>query len=907
MKINKIKYLSGPNLHSYKPTIWIELDLEDLEHKPSNMIPGFTHKLLTVLPSLKTHTCSKGYAGGFVERLEEGTWMGHILEHIALEIQHLAGIQVKRGKTITSETRPGIYYVTYDYREKESGIQAFYGAMEIVEAILEGKEHIDAEPLIAKTAQLYYENKLGPSTEAIYQAALARQIPVQRVGNDSFLRLGTGRKQKSVQATVSSQTSYLAVENACDKEMTKSLLEGAGLPVPGGVVIEKREELQAAGEQVGYPVVIKPVDGRQGKGVVTHLLNLEQLQSAYDYVTEEHKDYTQFIIERYYSGDDYRFLIVDGKLVAASLRLPPSITGDGVHTIRQLIEAENDNPLRGEDHEKPMTKIPLDLAECCLSKRNLSLEAIPAAGDTIRVIGNANLSTGGSAIDVTDQVHPSYSRLAVLAAQTIGLDIAGIDMISPDVTVPYEEGHAVILEVNAAPGIRMHLYPSEGNSRDAGGAIVDYLFKSREESAIPIVAVTGTNGKTTTARLAAHLLKQENRRIGLTHSDGVWIDDTCIDTGDCSGPGSARKILSHPEVDLAVLETARGGILREGLAFRHCDVGIVTNVAEDHLGLDGIETLEDLRKVKRLIPEVVLPGGTCILNADDEGCAAMAEHTDGKVVYFSLNAGNKLIQQTIQAGGTAWYADHDWLVCSSEGHTWRFLPIKDIPITINGFARHNIANALAALAAAHALGKSIAELRSSIITFFPDMKMNRGRFNLSVIDGRYVIADYAHNPAGVKAIYDTLSQMGVNRLITAASAAGDRPDEAIVEMGRLIAESSDLFVIKEDGNLRGRKPLEAAGLLREAALQSGMETSAIRIVPDEYKACHAAWLLTEPGDLLLVLHDNFDHVERFLTDISQPGAVEQAKSKTSTLFRHKVQRYRPAQGEERFLPTKRGV
>ncbi|MNK98066.1 Cyanophycin synthetase [compost metagenome] len=670
-------------------------------------------------------------------------------------------------------------------------------------------------------------------------------------------------------------------------------------------MIEKREELRMAGEQVVYPVVIKPVDGRQGKGVVTNLQNLEHLEAAYDYVTQEHGGYTKFIIERYYAGEDYRMLIVDGKLVAASLRLPPSVTGDGVLTIRQLIEAENENPLRGEDHEKPMSKIPMELAECCLAKRERCLDEVPANGEVIRVIGNANLSTGGSAIDVTDQVHPSYTHLAVLAAQTIGLDIAGIDIISPDVTVPYQEGQAVILEVNAAPGIRMHLYPSEGISRDAGGAIVDYLFPTREESAIPIVAVTGTNGKTTTARLTAHLLKQENRRIGLTHSDGVWIDDTCIDTGDCSGPGSARKVLSHPEVDLAVLETARGGILREGLAFRYCDVGIVTNVTEDHLGLDGIETLDDLRKVKRLIPEVVLPGGTCILNADDEGCVAMAEYTDGKIVYFSLHANNPVVQQAIKQGGTAWYADHDWLVCASEGHTWRFLPIRDIPITINGFARHNIANALAALAAAHSLGKSITELRSSIITFFPDMKQSRGRFNLTHIGGRCIIADYAHNPAGIRAIYDTLSQMRMNRLITAASAAGDRPDEAIREMGSIIASHSDLFVIKEDENLRGREPMETAQLLRDSAVKNGLDPAEIHIVLDEKEAYHAAWQLTRPGDLLLLLHDNFESVEQFLSEISpQPSG---GNVRTSPRFRNKNQRFRPVQGESTYSPTKRGV
>ncbi|WNQ13427.1 cyanophycin synthetase [Paenibacillus aurantius] len=872
MKINRIKFWTGPNLYSFRPTIWVELDLEELEDKPSHLLPGFVDRLLHIMPTLKTHTCSLGYPGGLVERLREGTWMGHILEHMALEIQHLAGIPVKRGKTVTSE-RKGIYFVTFDYKEKESGLHAFHAAYELVEGLLEGKEDLDAAPYVTKTAELYYANKLGPSTEAIFEAAKARKIPVERVGKDSFLRLGTGSRQKYVQATVSSQTSYLAVENSCDKEMTKRLLEDAGLPVPEGTVVRSSRELPRTAESLGFPLVIKPLNGRQGQGVVTNIQSPEQLHSAFTQVGEEGRDY---IVERYFAGEDYRFVVVGGELVAASLRIPPRVTGDGKKTIRELIEEENLNPLRGECHEKPMTRIPLDeRTECYLAKNGLSLEAVPRKGEEIEVLGNANLSTGGKAIDVTDTVHADYRSMAIRAAGAVGLDIAGIDIISPDVTVPFNPDKAVILEVNAAPGIRMHHYPSEGKSRDVGGAIMDYLFPSREEATIPVVAVTGTNGKTTTSRLVAHLLKKEGRRIGLTNSDGVWVDDQVLDTGDCSGPGSARRILTHPEVDLAVLETARGGMLREGLAFRYCDVGIVTNVSEDHLGLDGVETMDDLRKLKQLVAEVVLPEGTCILNADDEHCLQMAEHTNGRVVYFSLRADNAVVREAVKSGGEAWYLDEGWIVCARNGEAVRFLPAAHIPLTIKGLALHNIANVMAGLAAAHALGKTLAELRNQVITFFPSLKQNRGRFNVLEKDGRILVADYAHNVAGVEAMFTTIKGMEKKRVITVASAAGDRPDKAIVEMGTVIGRESDYFIVKEDHDLRGRPPEEAAALLTQGAHRGGLTGERIKQVLDEKKAFHQAWQMSMPGDILLMLHDSFRNFEDFLKEMNRnPGRLK---------------------------------
>ncbi|MFC7370305.1 cyanophycin synthetase [Fictibacillus iocasae] len=864
MKINRVNYLSGPNLHSFKPTIWIELDIEELEELPSSKIPGFTDTLLSIIPTLQTHTCSRGYSGGFVERLREGTWMGHILEHIALEIQHLAGISVKRGKTITGKKK-GIYYVTYDYCEPTSGFYAFESAMEIVTSILNGKP-AEAGPYIQKTSSLYHDHKLGPSTESIYNAAVARKIPVERVGADSFLRIGTGSKQKSVQATISSQTSYLAVENACDKDMTKKLLAAAGIPVPAGEVIRTEDELMKAASQLGYPLVIKPLNGRQGKNIVTNIQNEEELLNAFRCV---YSDGVRYIVERYYDGNDYRFLVVNGKLTAASLRLPPMVIGDGVHTIAELIEEENKNELRGDGHEKAMTKIPIDERTAVhLELSGLSLNTVLMHGQRIEVLGNANLSTGGSAIDVTESVHSSYRRIVTNAAKAIGLDIAGIDLIANDVSVPFAPGSSAVLEVNAAPGIRMHLYPSSGEPQDAGGAIVDYLFSSREEAAIPIVSVTGTNGKTTVTRLTAHLLQDDGITVGMTNSDGIWLNEMQIDSGDCSGPRSARKVLSHPETDIAVLETARGGILREGLAFRHCDVAVVTNVSEDHLGMNGIETIEDLQKVKRTVPEVVLPGGHCILNADDLGCAAMAGYTDGKVVYFSLFDDNPLVLAGIKNGDTVWFVQDNWVMVSSNGKVETFLPVSHIPITIQGAARHNIANSLAALAAAHALGRGLAELRSKIITFMPSPEQSRGRFNVMEANGRTVIIDYAHNPAGMAAVLSTVAALEKNRVIVASSAAGDRPDETIRTMGRIIGQSADIFIAKEDRNLRGRKSGESVRLLQEGALLAGRSLD-IHTALSEKEAFTLAAHLSEPGDILLLFFDDFTLAQQTVDMLKQ--------------------------------------
>ncbi|MBM7621369.1 cyanophycin synthetase [Bacillus tianshenii] len=864
MIINRVSYLTGPNLYSFKPTICIELDIEEWEERPSNTIPGFADRLLQVLPSLHTHSCSRGYEGGFVERLKEGTWMGHILEHMALEIQHLAGIKVKRGKTITSE-RKGIYFVTYDYLEPKSGFYAFEAALEMVNAILAGKE-TNAESYIQHTSNLYHKYKLGPSTDAIYQAARARKIPVERVGANSYLRLGTGKKQKSVQATITSQSSYLAVENSCDKDMTKTLLRGAGLPVPAGVVVSNEYDLLKSAEKIGYPLVIKPLNGRQGQNIITDIQNDTDLLAAFHCV---YKERTHYILERYYKGMDYRFLVVNHELVAASLRLPPTVVGDGKRTIRELIEEENLNPLRGDGHEKAMSKIPLDDRTAVhLEKIGYSLESVLGCGQALEVLGNANLSTGGSAIDVTDDVHPDYRRMAVSAAEAVGLDVAGIDILSTDVSLAYEKDEAAILEVNAAPGIRMHIYPSRGKSRDVGGAIVDYLFSSREEAAIPVVAVTGTNGKTTTSRLVTHLLQKDDVTVGLTCSDGVWVGNQQLDKGDCSGPISARKVLSNPNVDIAVLETARGGMLREGLAFRYCDVGIVTNVSEDHLGLRGVETLEDLEKLKRTIPEVVLPGGACILNADDPKCVSMAEHTNGEVVYFSLSIMNPVVQNAIEDGSKVWYLENEWVMYCENRKAERFLPVSHIPLTINGAARHNIANVLAALAAAHSLGRPFSELRSNVITFLSTEEQNPGRFNVLNVHGRTVVVDYAHNPAGLKALFETVNLLKRGRIITVGSAAGDRQDQTILEMGRIIGNYADVFVIKEDYNLRGRTPGETINLLSDG-VEEARSSTAIYVHHKELEAMNQGWKLTGVGDTLVLLYDQYASIQAFLEQIKQ--------------------------------------
>ena len=867
MKVNRVRYLKGPNLFAYKPTICIELDLEELEKRPSDSIPGFNQRLLELIPSLGKHTCSSGYEGGFAERLKRGTWMGHILEHMAIELQNMAGIDVVRGKTMMMKD-PGVYSVTYDYKEPKSGLQAFLFSKEIVEAILKSEKHIDVLSYVKQIEDLYYQNTLGPSTAAIYQAALARNIPVERIGENSLVRIGTGARQKFVQATITSQTSNLAVENSCDKSMTKSILRGCGLPVPDGDIAHSIEEIFDSADRLGFPLVIKPFNGRQGQGVITHIKNKDELFNVV-HCLEPHVQ--KYIVERHFEGHDYRLLIVDGRLVASSLRLPPFVIGNGRETIRKLIEKENQNPLRGEGHEKPMTKIPLThTVTCYLEKQNKNLGTIPKKGELIQVVGNANLSTGGKAIDVTEQVHPTIKKVAVAAARAIGLDVAGIDFICQDISQPFDYAKMAIIEVNAAPGIRMHHYPSEGEKRDVGKAIVDYLFPSREEAAIPIIAVTGTNGKTTTTRMIHYFLSNGQTKIGMTNSDGVYIGEEVLDQGDCSGPISAGMILAHPEVDIAVLETARGGILREGLAFRKCDVGVITNVSEDHLGCDGIETLEDLVKLKRLVAEVVLENGYCVLNADDPHVLAMADYTDGEVIYTSTKINHPVIKAAIDNGQRAWYVDEQGVIHYAEnGKIQRFMECENIPVTIEGKARHNVSNLLQALAAAMTQGIPIGELRKKAMSFMPDANLSKGRFNLKKVNERTILVDYAHNAAGLHAIFDTVSAYHRNRLITVLAGPGDRINEEIISLASIVALQTDFFIIKEDDDLRGRKPLEVAELLRETALKKGLNDEKTIIVPNEMDAFLKAWELSQPGDLLLFFYTDFDYVERFFETLSK--------------------------------------
>jgi cyanophycin synthetase len=851
--------------------MWIELDIEAFEFQPSNKILGFSKELIQLLPGLTKHTCSLGYEGGFIERLEEGTWMGHILEHIAIELQIMAGIEVKHGKTITSEHK-GIYFVAYEYQEPESGLYAFEAAIEIGERLAEGKNDINVNQYVKKISSLFYENKLGPSTEAIYQAAIQKKIPVERMNSNSLLRIGTGSKQKSVQATITSQTSCMAVETACDKQATKDALESCGLPVPKGEVVRSMKDIFKVAENLQFPLVIKPLNGRQGQGVITNIKDKDELFNVVNCMDHHVKE---FILEKYYEGHDYRLLVIDGKLVAASLRLPPFVIGNGHDSIRRLIEIENKNPLRGEGHEKPMTKIPFNFTVTCfLEKSGLHLKSVPAKGEIVQVVGNANLSTGGQAIDVTDEVHPTIKELAETAAKVIGLDVAGIDFISKDISKPFDSETSAIIEVNAAPGIRMHLFPSKGKSRDVGKAIVESLFKDRREAAIPVIAVTGTNGKTTTTRMIKYFLETKNRTVGMTNSDGVYIGNHCVDEGDCSGPISARKVLNNPMVDTAVLETARGGILREGLAFTHCDVGVVTNVAEDHLGLDGIETFDQLVKLKRLIPEVVLEGGHCVLNADDPEVAKMAEYTKGEVIFTSLDENNSHIRENIKNGGTTWFLDSTGWVSYCHNKVYKqFLPVADIPITFGGSAKHNVSNLLQALAVAHAQGVDIESLKERAVRFTPDFHYSKGRFNKLDVEGRQIIIDYAHNFAGLKAVYEAVEALKSGRVITVLSAPGDRLDSDIAQLSEITANKTDIMVIKEDAELRGRKPLEVPNLIKRVA-KKRLPESNIHVVPVEVEAFTKAWELSKSSDLLLLLYEDFSQVKHFIENSIQKSRVD---------------------------------
>jgi cyanophycin synthetase len=758
MQILEIKVLKGPNYWSVRrpKLIQMKLDLEEMEQRPTNSIEGFRQRLEKLLPSLYEHRCSEGVPGGFFMRVDEGTWMGHVIEHIALEIQTLAGMDCGFGRTRSTGEKDGVYFVIFDYMEEDAGVYAAKAAVRIAQALVDGTEYNLTNDL-QEMREIREDTRLGPSTGCIVDEAAKRGIPYIRLNKQSLVQLGYGVHQKRIRATIASTTSNIAVDIACDKEETKNLLEAAEVPVPKGVVIRTEAGLDDAIERLGYPLVIKPIDGNHGKGNTTNIINKEQALKAFEAAKQYGRN---VIVEKFITGFDFRALVINYKFICAALRTPAAVTGDGVNNIQWLINETNKDPRRGYGHEKVLTQITIDqFTQKMLDDVSYTLETIPEKGELVLLKPTANLSTGGTSTDVTDEVHPANVFMFERIARIIGLDICGIDIMVKDLRSPINEIGGAILEVNAAPGFRMHIDPSEGLPRNAAEPVVDMLFPKGSAGRVPIIAVTGTNGKTTTTRLAAHIAKSAGKKVGYTTSDGVYIQNQLMMKGDCTGPISSSFVLKDPTVDFAVLECARGGILKSGLAFQKCDVAIVTNVAADHMGLGGINTLEQMARLKAVVPETVFPHGYAVLNADDDLVYKMRDGLSCNIALFSMDEKNPRIKKHCSNGGLAAVYENGYI--SIMKGTWkiRVAPVKDIPLTYEGKAIHNINNTLPAVLATYLYRDiTIEDIRQGLLTFVPSSSQTPGRLNFFHFKNFTFLADFAHNPHGLKLLCDFVSK-----------------------------------------------------------------------------------------------------------------------------------------------------
>ncbi|NEO87779.1 MAG: cyanophycin synthetase [Spirulina sp. SIO3F2] len=854
MKILKTLTLRGPNYWSihHPKLIVMRLDLGNLDERYSNDIDGFYDGLIRTLPSLVEHYCSPGHRGGFLERVQKGTLMGHIVEHVALELQELAGMTVGFGRTRQASDR-GVYNVVFEYLDEQAGRYAGRAAVRLCRSIVETGSYPSEELRqdIDDLKDLWGTAALGPSTETIVAEAKKRGIPWSYLAARAMIQLGYGVHSKRIQATLSDYSSILGVELACDKEGTKRTLQDAGIPVPRGTVINYFEDLEDAIADVGsYPIVIKPLDGNHGRGITINITSWEEAQAAYDLASEAAKT-RAVIVERYYQGNDHRILVVNGKVIAVAERVPAHVVGDDRATIEELIERTNCDPRRGEGHDNVLTKIKLDAtAQKVLAKQGYELRSIPQDGERVYLRATANLSTGGSAIDRTDQIHPENVWIAERVARTIGLDIAGIDVVTSDISRPLRETDSVIVEVNAAPGFRMHAAPSTGTPRNVGGAVLDMLFPPGVPSRIPIVAITGTNGKTTTTRLTAHIFRQTGKTVGFTTTDGIYIGEYLVEKGDTTGPQSAQVILKDPTVEVAVLETARGGMLRSGLAFDQSDVGVVLNVAADHLGVSDIDNIEQMAKVKAVVAETTSPEGYAVLNADDPLVREMAKNVSGQIAYFSMDANNPIVDEHIDEGKTAAIYKDGYLTICSEYKTYQLEDAKNVPITLGGMAPFMIANALAACAAAFVQGVEIAEIQAGLRTFKPSAEQTPGRMNLFDLGRHHALVDYAHNPAGYEALGGFVQNWQGQRL-GVIGAPGDRRNEDLILLGRLSAEMFDRILIKEDNDRRGRASGEVADYIVQG-IKAAKPDADYQIILDEQEAINTGLDTVAEGGLVVV-------------------------------------------------------
>ncbi|MDJ0938293.1 MAG: cyanophycin synthetase [Woeseiaceae bacterium] len=892
MKILSTNVYIGPSVYAHMPVIRHVLDLEHLEEWPTGKLgAAYVDALLECLPGLEEHGCSYGQHGGFVRRMreDEGTWLGHVMEHITIELQNVAGSHVTYGRTRSLEGQPGHYNMWFQYKDKAVGRGASELALKLIHSLLpedikpDGAPADDWDFAEERDSFIRYAQRraLGPSTASLVAAAEERNIPWLRLNQYSLVQFGYGRYQQRIQATTTGNTSNIAVELAGDKEETNGILRDLGLPVPKQLIVRSSSQAKRAAQRIGYPVVVKPLAGNHGRGVSINLKTPEEVEVAYE---KAHDHGRTIIVESYIDGFDHRLLVINGELVAAAKRVPGHVVGDGKHTIEQLVDIVNEDPRRGVGHEKVLTRLEFDhQAERLLKKLGYDKDTVPADGEMVYLRSTANLSTGGTAIDVTDTIHPDNREMAIRAIKAIGLDIGGVDFLCKDITESYREAGGGICEVNAGPGFRMHVAPSEGAPRDVGGAVLDMLFPPEAPSRIPIAAITGTNGKTTTSRMLAHILKLSGKTVGLTSTDGVYIDGNLSVPGDMTGPVSAQMILRDPSVDAAVMEVARGGMLRSGLGFQEADVACCLNVSADHLGMKGIDTLEQLAVVKRVPIEIARDAA--VLNADDANCLQMADYTEAeKLCYVTMNPSHPLVKKHIRAGGQAFVLEqgmngHMITVYDNESHTpllWTHL----IPATIEGRAMHNVQNAMFAAALAYNMNISLEDIRHGLRTFDSTFFQAPGRMNIYDEHPFRVILDYAHNPAAVRVMCALVDRFDVDGKKTVVlSAPGDRRDEDVREIAEIAADHFDHFILRCDDNRRGRGEDEIAVLQKNRLLELGISADRIEVIPDEQEATTRALETAGIGDLVLILGDNIKRTWKQIIYFNSGAKVEGTDTK----------------------------
>lgn len=853
MKILKIQPLRGPNIWSIrrKKLIQMRLDLEEMEDRPTNTIEGFREGIEKLIPSLYTHRCSPGYEGGFLERVEEGTWMGHVIEHIALELQTLAGMDTGFGRTRSTKT-PGVYNVVFDYIEEKVGVFAAETAVRIAEALIEGRDY-DIDKDITTMRQMRERERFGPSTGSIVDEAIARDIPYIRLNSGSLVQLGYGKNQVRFRATMTDRTSSIAVDIASNKDETKRMLQEQAIPVAKGTTISSKSDLQEAIREVGFPLVFKPLDGNHGKGATINVKTSEAAEHAFDYAQKYSR---KVIVERFVEGHDFRVLVIDNVMVAAALRVPAHVKGDGEKTVQQLIDLENQDPRRGYGHENVLTEITVDRDTLdLLKKKDYTLETVPAKDEVVYLKSTANLSTGGTSIDVTDNVHPHNVFMCERIARIIGLDICGIDIMAQNLSEPLTENGGVVLEVNAAPGFRMHLAPSEGLARNVAAPVLDMLYPWSKSAKIPIIAVTGTNGKTTTTRLIAHIIKNNGYRVGYTTSDGVYIQNSMLLKGDTTGPASAEFVLKDPTVEFAVLETARGGILRAGLGFSRSDIGVITNIQEDHLGLADIHTLDDLAKVKAVIVESIKKDGWAVLNADNKHCVRIGKDTRHcNVTYFSMDENNPVITEHCRNGGIAAVYENGYVSIKKGDWKIRVEKVTHIPITFGGSVGFMIQNALAATLTTFLWGFKIEDIRLSLETFIPSTAHTPGRMNIFEFKDFRILVDHAHNPDGLNGVKDFLATIDAKRFTGIIAGTGDRRDEDLREVGRICARMFDDVIICQEKYLRGRTAENMIGLITEG-LKEVKPDIPITVIDKSEDAFKYAIDNVKPGEFISIVSD----------------------------------------------------